>query len=327
MKSGLAWMGACLLLLASCSKIITHEELQKLKDELKDKTNPGIERIDFTSTNLFPEGVVYDPFNERFYVSSVTNGDIGIVTASGSYTPFITDPSLTATTGLEIDKVRKRLLVSNSPGSVGVYNIHSGERIHFINLAAIVPGAPIFINDIALDQQGNAYVTNSLSPIIYKITPDGIATVFLQEPRLALAAGQFGFNGIEYGNSGFLLVSYTNNNQVIKIPVAQPSAYSFVTLDAALNRPDGMLLSKDGKQLIVVNNAGGAAGVVLSFTTNNNWESGTLSERFFTGEVFPTTATSDGKNIYVLHAYLNKRPTGQSQFAIQRVPFEKRGPF
>ena len=238
----------------------------------KKKKEAGVQQINFTSQNLFPEGVVYDPFNDRFYVSSVTTGDIGIVTSDGNYTPFITDPALTATTGLEIDKARKLLYVSNSPGSVGVYDINSGERINFINLASLVPGARVFVNDIALDPQGNAYVTNSLSPVIYKITPDGIATIFFQEPALALAPGQFGFNGIEYGNGGYLLVSYTNNNQIIKIPVSEPSVYSVVTLNAALNRPDGLLLSKDGKQLIVVNNAGGGAGMVLSFATDDKWE-------------------------------------------------------
>jgi len=274
MKSTLAWMSAGILLLASCSKTVNEEEVLNFESDIanKKKKEAGVQQINFTSQNLFPEGVVYDPFNDRFYVSSVTTGDIGIVTSDGNYTPFITDPALTATTGLEIDKARKLLYVSNSPGSVGVYDINSGERINFINLASLVPGARVFVNDIALDPQGNAYVTNSLSPVIYKITPDGIATIFFQEPALALAPGQFGFNGIEYGNGGYLLVSYTNNNQIIKIPVSEPSVYSVVTLNAALNRPDGLLLSKDGKQLIVVNNAGGGAGMVLSFATDDKWE-------------------------------------------------------
>ena len=47
-------------------------------------------------------------------------------------------------------------------------------------------GSAVFINDIALDPQGNAYVTNSLSPFIHKITPDGEASVFINEPSLAL---------------------------------------------------------------------------------------------------------------------------------------------
>jgi len=321
MRNILFYMAA-LMLIGSCSKKAKEDlsvaEAQALKDKLKQQN--GIQQINFTQQNIFPEGVVYDPFNNRFYVSSITMGDIGIVSSDGSYTAFITDPALTATTGLEIDKASKRLYVSNSPGGVGIYDINTGQRFYWVNLAALLPGTPIFLNDIALDPQGNAYVTNSLSPLIYKITPDGEASIFFQNAALALAPGQFGFNGIEYSNKGYLLVSFTNNNQVVKIPVRGSSAYSIVSLDAALNRPDGLLLSNNDKELIVVNNANGGNGMVQLFTSDDNWESGTLSSSFSTGSVFPTTATTDGKNVYVLYAYLNQRTLGRSQFIIQEVP-------
>ena len=264
---------------------------------------------------------MYDKYNDRFYVSSTSNGDIGIVTKDGNYTPFITDPALISTTGLEIDEARKLLYVSNSSdGSVGIYNINTGQRVAFIDLKPLLPGAPVFINDIALDPQGNAYVTNSRTPVIYKITPDGTASIFYQDA--AFASSGFGFNGIEYGNShgGYLLVAYTVANQVIKFPVDNPSSYNIVSLDATLAGPDGLLLSENGKDLIVVNNAGGGNGKVISFTSKDKWETGTATSSFETGPVFPTTATPDGKNVYVLYAYLNKRAVGQSQYTIKLIP-------
>jgi hypothetical protein len=78
-----------MLLLTACDK--------NDKDDIPVVTTP----IKFTQTNLFPEGVVYDKFNNRFYVSSVTRGTIGIVKKDSSYTPFITDALLTSTNGLE----------------------------------------------------------------------------------------------------------------------------------------------------------------------------------------------------------------------------------
>ncbi len=309
-----------ILLLGSCTR--SNDVINELKDIWSKKNgDQTVQQINFTEENLFPEGVVYDPSNNRFYVSSTVNGDIGIVTPDGSYTPFITDAALTSTTGLEIDKARKRLYVSNSTSGVGVYNTGTGDRIYWVDLAGLLPGAPIFINDIALDPQGNAYVTNSLSPVIYKITPDGTASIFLQEPDLALQPGQFGLNGIEYGQ-GYLLAAFTAKNQIIKIPLNEPANFSVVQLNATLNGPDGLLLSKNGKQLIVVNNAGGAEGSVKSFTSANNWGNATETESFITGAVFPTTATSNGRNVYVLYTYLHKTATGQSVFTIQRVPFD-----
>ena len=310
-----------MFILFACSKEPNYSNENRASFEtslLKQKELP--QPINFTETNLFPEGVVYDRYNDRFYVSSTTRGDIGIVTRDGDYTAFITDPTLVATTGLEIDETTKRLYVSNAPNGVGVYDINTGERIFYADLAALIPGAPIFINDITIDPQGNAYVTNSQYPVIYKISRSGEASIFYYEPALALPTGQFGFNGIEYSNSGFLLVAYTSVNSIIKIPVSEPTAYSMVTLDQTLSRPDGLLLSSNGQQLTVVNNAGGAEGKVLSFTSNDKWQSGTLDGSYSTGSVFPTTATSDGKNVWVIYAYLNLRASGHNDFTIQPIP-------
>ena len=297
------------------------ESASALQRRCKDITT-----INFTEPNLFPEGIEYDRHNDRFLVSSVTRGDIGIVNERGDYEVFIDDPALTSTTGLEINKSRNLLYVANAPGSVGVYHLNNGTRRRLINLAALLPSAPIFVNDIALDPQGNAYVTNSFSPVIYKITPDGTASIFFQNNAFATLPGQFGFNGIVYGNSngGYLLVAFSRDNKIIKIPINNTSAFSDVMLDAPLAGPDGLLLSKDGKQLSVVNNAGGSsAGKVQSFISTDKWHTASLANSYPTGAVFPTTATSDGKDVFVLYAYLHLRATGRDVFTIQKVPLYK----
>ena len=321
------FLQAAVLVFVSCTKTEVQQNPNAALPETIAAASKQMEaptQVNFTEPNLFPEGIVYDKFNERFYVSSVTRGDIGIVGINGSYEVFIDDPALTATTGLEIDAARKRLLVANSPGSVGIYDTRTAERLQLVDLKALIPGAPIFVNDIALDARGNAYVTNSLYPVIYKITPDGTASVFFEDNSFATMPGQFGFNGIEYGSNGggFLLVAFSNTNQIIKIQISTPSDFALVALDASLNRPDGLLLSNNGKELVVVNNAGGSSdGKILLFKSNDQFESATVSGSFATGAVFPTTATTDGKNIYVLYAYLHKRMTGQSVFTVQRLPF------
>ena len=316
-------IAACILL-AACTKTTTNEQINHQHSTIDETSAAGKKQaaqdINFTETNLFPEGVVYDKFNDRFYVSSTTRGDIGIV-KNGSYTPFITDPALTSTTGLEIDESRKLLFVSNSTdGSVGIYDINTGERVNFIDLKPLLPNVPMFLNDIALDPQGNAYVTNSRFPVIYKISTDGTASIFYQDA--AFATTGFGFNGIEYGSNGggYLLVAYSVNNQVVKFPISDPSAYNIVALDATLAGPDGLLLSKNGKDLVVVNNAGGGNGKVILFNSTNQWASATTRSTFETGPVFPTTATTNGKNVYVLYAYLNRRAVGQSAFTIKLIP-------
>lgn len=283
--------------------------------------------IIFNVPDLFPEGIVYDPVQNWFYVSSVTQGSVGIVKMDGSYQTFITDPSLTSTTGLKIDKARKRLWVANVENGIGVYNLPSGERLFFADLSTLIPGLPLFINDVVLDPNGNAYVTNSFAPVIYKVTRDGIASVFFNNTDFATGPGEFGFNGIVYDNRGFLLVAFAD--KLVKIDVDNPDNYSIVQLDAAIF-PDGLLLSKNGKELLVVHNTGGTPDdSVLSFMSDDQWQSGTLTNSFGTGPVFPTTLTSDGKSVYVLYSHLDKFISGNSHnsFTIQKVPFEHKYSF
>ncbi|MGI8599188.1 MAG: hypothetical protein ACR2KB_08025 [Chitinophagaceae bacterium] len=283
--------------------------------------------VNFTNQDIFPEGLAYDPVRNWFYVSSATVGTVGIVTMDGSYTPFISDDILTGTTGLKVDQARRRLWVSNAESGIGAYDLSSGHRLFFTDLTLLLPGEPVFINDLALDPQGNAYITNSFSPVIYKVDKNGNASVFFQNDAFATGPEEFGFTGIQYDERGFLLVAFAD--QIIKIPVRNPSAYSIVQLNVPVY-PDGLLLSKDGKQLVIVHNTGGTEDdKVYSFLSDDKWISGTLSTSFNTGAVFPTSASSDSKKVYVLYSYIHKLISGESHntYTIQEVPLQKQSPF
>ncbi len=334
-KAALA-LGLAAVVLSSCETVNNALDELKKEHEKKDRAIP--EQINFTQERLYPEGVAFDKSNGRFLVTSLTRGTIGAVAYDGTYKPFIQDSALQATIGIKVDEARKRVLVAVSNpslgnvASLGIYDLRTGGRLEFVNLLDAAGGPRNFANDITLDPQGNAYVTNSFSPIIYKVDREGNASVFFRDNRFATGPGEFGFNGIAYHPGGYLVVAFSKENALYRIPVRDPGEYTKIALDAALQGPDGLLLSKDGRQLVVVNNAGGAeAGRVLSFESSDKWETGQLSGRFDTGPVFPTTATSDGKAIFVLYAYLNRlfNPslTPQDTFTIRKVPFEDNRPF
>jgi hypothetical protein len=89
-------------------------------------------------------------------------------------------------------------------------------------------------------------------------------------------------------------------------------------------------LSKDGKQLIVVNDTGGTPDDgVLSFISNDDWKSGTLSTTFSTGAVFPSDLATDGKRLFVVYSHLDKLLSGASQdtFTIQEVSLKEASTF
>lgn len=282
-------------------------------------------QIVFTSHNLFPEGLAFDPLHNLFLVSSAAQGTVGMVPFNGTWKLAVTDGALTMTTGLKVDKKRKLLWVCDVLSGVGVFDLISGKKIFFANLTSVIPGEPLFLNDVVIDQDGNAYVTNSAYPVIYKVDKYGNSSVFFQDNSFATNPGEFGFNGIQLdAENGFLLVAHTSGNQILKIPITDKSNYKVVSLNTNLSYPDGLLLSRDGKQLVVVSD-----DRVLSFISNDQWQSGSQSTSFVTGPVFASSLTSDGKRVFVIYSHLDMFLSGQDQedFTIREVVLQMPGNF
>ena len=291
------------------------------------------EEIVITEAALFPEGVEYDARGHRFLVSSLTRGTIGAVDDQGNYEAFIEDDDFGATIGIEIDEARHRLLVCVSdPSTAGVaalgsYDLTTGERQFFTDLIAVADDqAPHFANDVAVDRQGNAYVTDSFSPIVYKVNPQGKATVFLRDSIFQPSPGAFGLNGVVYHPDGYLVVGFSETATLYTMPLDEPTSFSAIDAEAgSVTSPDGLYLSDDAQTLLVVNNDGGGDnGKVVALNSDDHWESARAAGNFATGSVFPTTVAQRGRNFYVLYAHLNELFSGdpsRDEFEIVRVDF------
>ena len=294
------------------------------------------DQIRFTKQGLYPESVAFDKLNNRFLVSSISEGTIGAVTYNGIYKPFIQDTALHSTIGLEIDEARKQVLVVigdlfGNVAQLGIYDLQTGSRIRIVDLAALRQGTIHLADDVAIDPQGNKYITDAKSPIVYKIDPNGHASVLFENELYAEPPGfpfyWVGFNGIVYNTNGFLIVGFFTEGKLLKIPVNDPDSYSEIKLDVPLASPDGLLLSKDGKQLIVVDARYlGEDAEIVRMVSDDKWNSAKRIESFPTGLVSPTTATSNGKDVFVMYSYLHDIFFGsefpQKEFTIQRIPFE-----
>ncbi len=293
------------------------------------------ETVTITEAGLFPEGVEYDSEGHRFLVSSLTRGTIGAVDDQGNYEAFIEDDDFGATIGIEIDEARQRLLVCVSDPStaglaaLGSYDLHTGERQFFTDLIAVAgDDAPHFANDVAVDRHGNAYVTDSFSPIVYKVDPQGEASVFLQDSTFQASPGAFGLNGVVYLPNESLIVGFSETATLYTIPLDNPDHFRAVDAeDGSVTSPDGLYLSDNDKTLIVVNNDGGGdQGKVVALQSNDQWESAHARGSFATGPVFPTTAAQRGNSVYVLYAHLNELFSGnpsRDTFEIVRVDFDE----
>lgn len=321
-----------MLLLASCAK-----------DKAPDVVMPAAPAVvAFTQAGLYPEGVQYDAANSRFLVTSLTTGRVGQVKDDGTYsTAFPDDPKLVSAIGLYLDEPRNRVLACISdPGAnqarsttatqgklarLAVFNRSTPTAAPtFVELGTLRPALNHFANDVAVDAQGNAYVTDSYSNLIYRVDAvTNVATVFLEDAaRLGTpAAGAFGFNGIVFHPDGYLLVAKSDNGAIYKVPLSSPSTYTQVATTQNLMAADGLLL-QDNNTLQVVSNA---QAKVFRLATTNGFGAATLSGTFATKAEFPTTLTRRDGNSYVLYANLDALFSGRtpavSQYSINRVDF------
>jgi sugar lactone lactonase YvrE len=242
--------------------------------------------IIFERGGVIPEGIEYDQKNERFLVGSLSEGTIFEVHNDGALTPVVTDPDLHSSVGIEVDEPRDRLLVANSDSAVfqgtalgqaklGVYDLSSGMRIAMVDLAAVIPDAPAdakhFANDVAVSDDGTAYVTDSMNGAVYAVDPGYNASVLYQFPPQP--PDQFMINGIVYDPAGFLLVADSIRGDLYKVPLANPSATMKVALSEPVKGADGVVW-QDPQRLAVVSNS---ESRVVILTSSDNWASASVA--------------------------------------------------
>ena len=288
--------------------------------------NPGGENhlpdeVLITEKNLFPEGLAYDQSFNRYLVTSFTRGNIGQVTDRGDYRVFVDDDTLVSTVALYLDVLRKRVLVTvsdigqsekSSPETIrqlaalAAYDLTSGKRIFYTRLDPLVAEGEHFANEVTIDAEGNAYVTDSFVGVIYRVDVAGNASIYYQDEALVPAPGEYGLNGIAYDPRGYLLVAKTDENKLFRFPINHPSAYDEISLPVTPMDPDGITLKSLNEMVLVANDFGGPEGAVFTFKTNDTWESVSLVDTFKTGAVFPTNPTLRQGVPYVIYAHLDE---------------------
>ena len=259
-----------------------------------------------------PEGIVFDAANNRFLTGSLMQGTIFEVDAdTGDVTPFIEDDTLRTTVGLELSPDGETLYVTHAradaffnPLSAGLaelaaYDLSSGEQLYRVNLGDLIERGRHFANDVTADDAGNAYVTNSFTPVIYRVDAEGNAEVLVQDERLG--GGFLGLNGIVWSPDGYLLASVSGNNALVKVPLDDPSALTVVSVDVPVSI-DGMILGEDGT-LYAVNN-GADPQTITALVSDDDWATGRAVSNVPTiGGAATTVALRDGVPWYV-NAYL-----------------------
>ncbi|OLF13292.1 hypothetical protein BU204_28060 [Actinophytocola xanthii] len=209
------------------------------------------------AVNQFPEGVAWDPTRQALLVGSVTMPPvISAVGRDGVARTVVTDPGVPAFLGLKVDARRGRIVaVYGVPGfpaptGLGIYDLATGERERLVDLG----GENHAPNDVALDDRGNAYVTDPSAGAVYRVDLAGQVTTVASDPRLGPAPGA---NGIAWHPDGYLLVVNHTTGRLYRLAGGRVSE---VWMPEPLVGADGIGLRRDGTLVVVTNTILGLPG-------------------------------------------------------------------
>ncbi|ESQ39383.1 hypothetical protein EUTSA_v10001544mg [Eutrema salsugineum] len=196
---------------------------------------PPTHVFSYHSSGFLRECAKWDDVGRRFLVSFMDGGGIGEVVPRDSdgdsdvleEVTLVKDVDLAgnASLGIAIDRDRNRLLVAvadllgNRYSALAAYEMSTWRRIFLAELSGHSKEKS-FADDVAVDAQGNAYVTDAKGSKIWKVDVNGKLVSTIESP-LFTPPGWYNnlvaLNGIVYHPDGFLIAIHTFSGFLYKI--------------------------------------------------------------------------------------------------------------
>ena len=239
------------------------------------KADPRPDLYELPQDARYPEGIAAENKSGNFYVSSVADGSIyrGNVSTEQAelFLPGGVD-GRTHSVGLSLDEGRLYIAGADT-AKVFVYDT-SGENL----IRSFDAQGAGFLNDVTVNpRSGDAYITDSFVPILWRVPADEVtnsstpgeleAWLDLDDPPgqsdpIPYTAGEFNLNGIVATPNGrYLITVQSNTGNLFRIDT-QTKQVTQVELDGApLTNGDGLVLR--GHTLYVIRNQGLVTEVAL----------------------------------------------------------------
>lgn len=305
----------------------------------------------------FPEGIVVD--HHRVFISgpatmgtankgpskieirnSTTKASLGTITITGEVLSeehalsCITTDHDGALYALSTQLGVVRLTQQN--GGAWVQEIYSPQVLDLHPCATAAPGAacsptiadlPPLLNDLAFDDDGDLYVTDSFQASIYRIPAGGgAAKIWFQSPVLEAVPGQIGTNGVRVSPSGHQLYFTVTGalatgggvGTVYKLPLVNAPKQSDLKVVHAYTQgegPDGIAFGAHGDLYVTL-----AISNQISVLAPGGWEAGRISGP--AGSSVPMDAPANiafdgqGSLLVVNHAIFSQDP---AHFGVLRI--------
>lgn len=274
------------------------------------------ETLVLPGADIYPESLAHDAKSGKLFVGSFYNGNV-VQFAKGKPSVFVpgSRDDIHSVTGIAVDSSHRRMWLCNSeagasakstPGTVGkafvhVYDVDNGRLLKKIPLSDDVGGH--FCNDIVLSRDGSAYVTDSFSPIIWKVSADLTAQAWLVNDQFK--GEGFNLNGIQLTpDERYLLVNKMNTGKVFRVGVQDKSVVD-VKLDRPIEGGDGMQLVSS-HALLVVEGFGAKQPGIAKLKFNTDYTTATIEDKV-TSAAFdtPTAVRQISTSVYVVNSRFN----------------------
>ena len=307
----------------ACDRPTTAPEVAVTASAAKGESGgPLPTRYVLPGSSVFPEGVAYDQRTGRVFVSSTTTGTIFAGSSSDeTLEPFLAPGADGRTTavGLEVDARGHLFVAGGATGFVFVYDANTGALIERLSGQS----SPTFINDIAASRDGVAYVTDSQSPVIYRLLPDGEGGYTIERwLELAGSAIQyttgFNLNGIVISeNERYLFVVQSNTGKIYRIDIATKQIVQLDVGGVTFSGGDGLWLH--GSSLYVLQNQ---REVITELRVQPNQATATIeSETTDESFIFPTSLViARGRMLVVNSQFNNRGGTPVLPFTVSVIP-------
>ncbi|KAF0915433.1 hypothetical protein E2562_036284 [Oryza meyeriana var. granulata] len=269
--------------------------------------------VSYVSDGWFHDSVRWDAEGGRFLVTTMTDGRVVEVRGGGAGAGegkeearvVVADHGAAGrtATGLALDAARRRLLVVYTDltpwfgyAAVGAYELGSWRRLFLARLDG--PGDSTLADDVAVDEDGNTYVTDAKGNKIWKVSPDGEPLSVIKNATFFQRPGWInnfvGLNGIVYHPNGYLLVIHTSGGDLFKVDPKTGSVH-VVKVQGSLKTGDGLALLSPTRLV--------AAGLVSRLVeSNDDWETATVTGRYVgPAHRIGSAATVKDGDVYINH--------------------------
>lgn len=270
---------------------------------------------------VYPEGVVYQQSSGDFFVSSTQNGAIFRDSAregGGEAEVFLEggQDDRTSAIGLALDGEGRLFISGGDTGRMFVYDTESGDLVDsFQN-----DRENTFVNDVTVVPSGDAYFTDSFSPVLYRLSATDGGYEFeewldLTSTPIEYQDG-FNLNGIVSAEDGrYLIVTHSTTGQLFRIDTESKEIMEIDLGDGEV-AGDGMVL--DGTTLYAV-----TEGEITQVEMSDDYTSGTI-ENSFSDSSFqsPTTIAKYDERLLLVNSQFGARESGNPElpFTVSDIP-------